>query len=126
MLRSLFVVVLMTVGALFAVQSPYFSLLFYLWIAYFRPQEWVWSGAIQSLNLSFYTGVYLVGITILSLPRLQLSFRTLLLALLFIQATISLLASPHYAFAWMYWQDFAKTLMITYLIVILVTDRHKL
>jgi len=126
MLRSLFVVVLMTVGVVFALQSAYFSLLFYLWIAYFRPQEWVWSGTIQSLNLSLYTGIYLIGITIVSLPRLQLNLRTLLLALVLVQATISLLASPHFDFAWTYWQDFVKTITITYLIVILVTDRHKL
>ena len=34
-------------------QSPFYALLFYLWNAYFRPEEWTYGALIYSLNLSF-------------------------------------------------------------------------
>ena len=29
-------------GTFYALISPFYALLFYLWNAYFRPEEWIW------------------------------------------------------------------------------------
>jgi hypothetical protein len=52
MLRTIFVFIIITVGVFYAAQGPFYALLFYLWNSYFRPEQWVWGGAVSSLNLS--------------------------------------------------------------------------
>ena len=40
MLRMIFVTLIIIAGTFFAIQSPFYGLLFYLWNAYFRPESW--------------------------------------------------------------------------------------
>jgi hypothetical protein len=61
MLRTVFVFIIISVGVFYAAQGPFYALLFYLWNAYFRPEQWVWGGTISSLNLSVTIGIYLVA-----------------------------------------------------------------
>jgi putative inorganic carbon (hco3(-)) transporter len=58
-LRSLFVIVLMTYGISAALFNRFPALLLYVWFALFRPQEWLWVD-ISSLRLSLVLGLLLV------------------------------------------------------------------
>jgi probable O-glycosylation ligase (exosortase A-associated) len=58
-LRSLFVIVLMTLGISAALFNRFPALLLYVWFALFRPQEWLWVD-ITSLRLSLVLGLLLV------------------------------------------------------------------
>jgi putative inorganic carbon (HCO3(-)) transporter len=122
MLRNIFVLAIIAVGTWYAFQGPFYALLFYLWNAYFRPESWVWGSLIGSLNLSFYVGFYLVAISILSMQQFVFNSRVALFALFFLQTLISTWLSQYPTASWFYWWDFAKALMITYLIIVLVTD----
>src|SRR5215469_8931225 len=122
MLRTIFVLLLVAAGTWYAFQGAYYALLFYLWNAYFRPESWVWRPMIGQLNLSFYIGLYLVAITLLSVQQFVFNARVALLILFFAQTLISTLLSEFPQSSWPYWTEFAKALLITYLIVVLVTD----
>jgi hypothetical protein len=71
MLRTIFVFIIITVGVFYAAQGPFYALLFYLWNAYFRPEQWVWGSAVSSLNLSVTIGIYLVATALLSAGPLR-------------------------------------------------------
>jgi probable O-glycosylation ligase (exosortase A-associated) len=123
MLRMIFVLVIMTFGVGASLFSPFYALLFYLWNAYFRPDEWTYGGFITSLNLSWIIGAYLLLATAVSLPRMRVNTRTILLALFFADSLFSAYHSEHLSWSWNAWIDFSKVLVITYLIVLLATDR---
>lgn len=55
MLRTLFVLAILVPGVFAAVASRFLALLVYLWLALFRPQEWLWVD-ITSLRLSLVLG----------------------------------------------------------------------
>src|SRR5262249_62037764 len=105
--------------------SPFYALLFYLWNAYFRPDDWTYGGLIASLNLSLIVGGYLLLATFLSQPRIRISTRVILIALFFADSLLCALDSEHPLWSWNSWVDFSKVLIITYLIIILATDRRR-
>ena len=76
MLRTIFVVLAMTVGWAYALQSTLYAACLYLWIAYFRPESWAWSDIFTSLNLSYAAGAYLVVRTILSGTKFTIDWRS--------------------------------------------------
>lgn len=122
MLRNAFVLAILAIGALYSLQGPYYALLLYLWIAYFRPAEWVWSDFFHRLDISWYVGVYLVLAVAVWRERIRFDGRTALLLLFLGQSLVSVLSSPHSDYAWLYFKDFAKTIVIALLIASLVTD----
>jgi probable O-glycosylation ligase (exosortase A-associated) len=122
MLRLIFVAIIIIVGTYWAFQGAFYALLFYLWNAYFRPEAWVWSPIVSQLNLSFIIGVYLVAVTLLSFQQFVLNTRVILLLLFFAQATLSTILSENPELSWFYWTEFSKALLVSYLIVVLVTD----
>jgi probable O-glycosylation ligase (exosortase A-associated) len=100
-----------------------YGLLFYLWIAYFRPDQWLWDGAfVASLNLSYVAGACASIAALLSRTRWQINLRLLLLALFLVQAFVSTINGAVPDYAWPFWVEFLKTIVIGYLIVVLVTD----
>ncbi len=127
MLRLIFVLTCVIVGAYYALQSPFYALLFYLGNAYFRPEVWVWStSTIVALNLSLITGVYVCLAMILSGSRRAVD-RTFLLVVFFLMHTLaSTLLSEDFDYSWYYWKSFLKTVIILYVMVILVDDIYKL
>src|SRR5690349_10222610 len=126
MLRLIFVFLIIAFGAAASIFSPFYALLFYLWNAYFRPDDWTYGGLIASLNLSFIIGGYLVLATAASLPRLRLSLRIVLLALFFVDTLVSALHSEHYYWSWNAWIEFSKVLIVSYIIVLLTSsDRRR-
>ena len=66
MLRAVFVIVIIVYGLVQSFKSPFNALLFYLWLAYFRPEYWLWSDFVTQLNLSFIVGVFVLIATVMS------------------------------------------------------------
>jgi len=125
MLRSILVIVLITIGGYYALQAPFYALLFYIGNAYFRPEDWVWMDFVSSLRLSLISGVWVVLISLLTRQRFVWNGRIALLWLFLLQTFLSTLASESFSYSWGYWTDFFKTIIITYMIVVLVTDISK-
>jgi len=125
MLRLIFVSIIIVFGVGASLFSPFYALLFYLWNAYFRPDDWTYGGLIASLNLSFVIGGYVVVATILSMPKLRINKRVVLLALFFVDSLVCTIYSEHPAWSWSAWIVFSKVLIITYIIVLLTTDRQR-
>src|SRR5262245_3621544 len=126
MLRAIFVTALILLGIAASLRGPFYALLFYLWLAYFRPEQWLWFDFVTPLNLSFITGVFVLLCTLFAGYRIRFGFAPLLMLLFLAQTLISTAASPEFAYAWPYWQDFAKSVIISVLIVTLVTDERRL
>jgi putative inorganic carbon (HCO3(-)) transporter len=125
MLRTIFVFGIIAVGVFYAAQGPFYALLFYLWNAYFRPEEWVWDPTIRSLSLSFIIGVYLVATSVLSARQFRLNLRTGLILLFFLQTLVSTVTSEHFDLSWSLWVEFSKVMLVSYLIVVLVDDQRR-
>jgi putative inorganic carbon (HCO3(-)) transporter len=127
MLRFLFILTLVAVGACYTLQSPFYALLFYLGNAYFRPEDWVWWGRdlITGLHLSLLSGIYVVSATLVSGQRLAWNSRVALLWLFLLQSFLSTLSSEHFGYCWGYWGEFLKVIVISYLIVIFATNFTK-
>jgi probable O-glycosylation ligase (exosortase A-associated) len=128
-LRTIFVLALASVGFAYVFQGPFYALLFYLWIAYFRPETWVWNGGvIQALNLSYVAGLCTVVLVLFSRERFRGGLRVALLGLFLAQTFASTLFGIHTAYAWPFWIEFLKVVVVTYLIGCLAndTDRFRL
>ncbi|HKV98487.1 MAG TPA: putative O-glycosylation ligase, exosortase A system-associated [Vicinamibacterales bacterium] len=125
MLRAIFIAIIILIGTFYAVISPFYGLLFYLWNAYFRPEEWLFWLDVKSLHLSLIIGWYVVIRSFFSFPNPQISWRTVLLILFLLQAMLGTLTSEHPIVSQVYLPDFIKVIVISYLIVVMVTDRSK-
>ena len=120
MLRTVFVVIVLAIGWGFALQSALYALGLYLWIAYFRPESWAWSDIFTTLNLSYFAGAYLLLRTVLAGTPIRLTTRSSLLFLYLAWALLSTTQGLNYDYSMPYWQEFAKAVIISYLITILV------
>jgi probable O-glycosylation ligase (exosortase A-associated) len=125
MLRNLLVIAILLIGAIQARRGPFFVLLLYVWVAYFRPEDWVWGDFIRSLNLSWVIGWFLVVATIFSGIRPRLTLSVCLIGAFLVHGLVSTLLSAYSDYAWRYWAEFSKVAIITYLIVMLTTDVRK-
>ena len=120
MLRSIFVFGVLAIASIFAVRSALYAAGLYLWIAYFRPESWAWSGTFANLNLSYYAGVFLVICTILQGVSMRPTWRSALLLLFLALTLASTLASSHVNDTWLLWQAFAKTIVVSYLLTVII------
>jgi putative inorganic carbon (HCO3(-)) transporter len=126
MLRTIFVVILILMGAVVSLRGPFYGLLLYLWIAYFRPESWIWSPFLKTIDLSMYVGFYVVLFTLLSRKRLIVDRRIILLGLILLHSLISTLISDYTLFCWPYWIGFAKIILVTYLLTVLTKTKTQL
>ncbi len=125
-LRTAFVLILAAIGFASIFQGAFYALLMYLWVAYFRPEAWVWDATLlKTLNLSYVAGLLAVLMTLFTKERVRPGLRVGLLALMLGQAFISTMFAEHTAWAWFYWLDFLKVVTITALIATLITDAAK-
>jgi probable O-glycosylation ligase (exosortase A-associated) len=122
MLRTLVVLTLVAIGSLYTLRGPFYALLFYIGNAYFRPEQWEWTGEIGSLNLSYVSSAWLLLLTLITRQRFILTSRTGLLLLFLLHTFISAVYSDYSASSWPFWIEFLKIITITYLIVVLTTD----
>jgi probable O-glycosylation ligase (exosortase A-associated) len=126
MLRIIFVSTILIIGVILALQNAFNALLLYLWIGYFRPETWVWTEFFYLVPTSFVVGAYLLFRSAFSGVRFRFDFRAAVLAALLIVSTFSTFTSDHFEFSIAYQRDFAKTLVVSYLISVLTTDLKKL
>jgi probable O-glycosylation ligase (exosortase A-associated) len=126
MLRMAFVFAIVAFGITQAMRGPFYALLFYLWIAYFRPEMWVWSDFVASLNLSLIVGVFVVIRTLFSQEKIRFGVGPCLMFIFLTQSLISTLSSSEFDYAWRYFTEFAKATVICVLIISLVTDERRL
>lgn len=123
MLRTIFVVLLLAFFGSRALRGPFEALLFYLWIAYFRPEQWMWDASlVTALKLSFSVGVYLLIRSLPSLGKAPFDLRAMLLLAFLLLSGLSAWTSEVSAVAWDRWIDFGKTLTVTYLLYILASE----
>lgn len=121
MIRTIIVTAGFLIGWGFALRSALFAACFYLWIAYFRPESWAWSGVFASLPLSFMAGVFLIFRSIFSPARFYIDRRNGLLFLFLAFSLLSSSVAPSAAYSLGFLQDFAKTVVISYLLSVLIT-----
>jgi probable O-glycosylation ligase (exosortase A-associated) len=126
MLRTIFVVLVIAGFLPFALSSPFYALLFYLWTSYFRPEQWVWTDFVSALNLQLILGFWLVLITIASRQRFRFGLGPLLLLLFLLHTWLSAWLSPVPDWAWFRWVEIAKITLIGYFMVVLVTTEKRL
>jgi putative inorganic carbon (hco3(-)) transporter len=126
MLRSILVLSLVVVGAYYALQGPFYALLFYLWYAYFRPEDWVWTDYLKSLPLSFSIGCFVLMATLFSGRKFIPNSRIILIFVFLGHTLLSTLLSEHFEFSWYYWKDFLKSTIITYVMITLIDNFSKL
>ena len=123
MLRTLFVLTIALAGLGYAFQGPFYGLLFYLWVAYFRPEQWVWnSDLIFALNLSLVAGLCVVIGAFAARTRWPANLRVALLGLFLVQTLISVGFAIDAQYAWPFWFEFLKAIIIAYMLVALTTD----
>jgi probable O-glycosylation ligase (exosortase A-associated) len=127
MLRTIFVLGLITIGSFYALQSAFYGLLFYTWVAYFRPESWVWSfDFFQSLNLSLWVGLYLVLRTIGAPGDFKIDLRRGLIWVFLAHVILSVTLSSYVTMTSTFFQDFIKVLFITYLMSALANEPYKI
>ena len=127
MLRTLLFLVAIAIGGYYALQGPFFGLLFYIANAYFRPEEWVWeSEFVRSLNLSLLLGVYVTLVSVFSKEQFFWNGRIALISVFLFHSFLSLLFAEDFTYCLGYWVNFLKSIVIAYLIVVLITDYRRL
>jgi probable O-glycosylation ligase (exosortase A-associated) len=126
MLRLVFASALLLIGAVNALRGPFYALLLYLFIAYFRPDTWIWTRELRSLNVSLIVGVFAVMYTAGSRDRFRLTGPMWLVVLFCLHGFVSTIVSENWAWCIFWWQGFAKAAVITILIMGLVTTRERM
>jgi putative inorganic carbon (HCO3(-)) transporter len=122
MLRTTLVLMCVLTGIYYSLQGPFYALLFYVWNAYFRPEDWVWGELVRSLRLSLLIGTYVVLSTLLSRQRFVWSGRVVLLWSFLGLSILSSLTSEHSDYSWPFALEFLKIIVVTYALIVLTTD----
>lgn len=126
MLRTLFVLCCLGLGLRYSFRGAFYVLLLYLWLAYFRPDQWLWSDFILPLEIPLIVGAWVVIGTALSQEKLHIEAKFWPFILLLLLSLLSTLASPLAAYAWPYWIEFFKIILICGIIVVLVNTEERL
>lgn len=126
MLRTLFISMILVPGILMAFRDRFMALLVYLWVGFFRPQEWVWID-ISALRLSLVLAVVLVLPSLATgvFPNLThpLSIGT---AFFLLSTMVSQIDAVNPAIGWE-WVDFQARLTLVCLIAVtLMTDKKRI
>src|SRR5262245_23784755 len=125
MLRTLFVSAIIGFGAIQCFRGPFYILLFYLWIAYFRPEAWLWFDFLASPTLWLIVGVVVLGSTVFSRHGLRASPGRFFMLGFLAETLLSTLWSGAAGYAWSYWQEFAKSIVLSLLIITLVNTERR-
>jgi putative inorganic carbon (HCO3(-)) transporter len=114
----------MTVGTVAAVSSRFAALLFYLWFAVFRPQEWVWMD-ITSLRLSLVIALMLVVPSVLTGILPNISHLLSIGALCFLgTALLAQVTTFDPGMGW-HWLDFFWRLILVCLLAVTLIDTKR-
>lgn len=126
MLRVGFIFSILFALMAYALRGPVEALVLYLWLAYFRPEYWVWTPFIRTLPLSLLAGLYLLMRVGLSPTRFRFDMRVGLLLSFLVLCIISALQSRYFeVVAAGMLSDVTKTFIVSYMMALLAisTDR---
>jgi len=126
MLRAIFVAIIILIGLRYSFKGPFYILLFYLWIAYFRPDTWLHWNWVTPIWLSFIVGLSLVITTLFSGAKLRGGFGPLLLASFLVVALTSSLLSPAPAVSWLSFWEMVRISLVCYAIIVHVNTEERL
>lgn len=121
MLRSLFVLLIFTLGFAAALRSRYAALLMYLWLALFRPQEWLWID-ITGLRLSLIVGIVLLVPSLMSGLFPDVTHPLSKGMILFLGASLlAQIGAANPDVGW-YWIDFTVRLFLTCMLLVTLVE----
>ena len=120
MLRAIFVIGLSIIGIVASFYGSFNTLMFYFWLAYFRPESWIWYNFLSAFNLSLFCGIFLLISTLFTGVKFRFNLFTGLLFLAAVHSLISALQSNYSSVSLSYWVDFFKVIVISYLITIII------
>lgn len=125
MLRTIAFVVAMLVGFGAGLFSRYAALLFYLWFAIFRPQEWVWID-IEQFRFSLLVGLLLIVPSILTgvIPNVTHPLTLGMIAFL-VTAFIGSMNAVDPPIAWFHLELLARIVVVSLFLVTLVNTRER-
>jgi putative inorganic carbon (hco3(-)) transporter len=126
MFRDLLVLTIILIGFVSCWRGPFYTLLFYLWLAYFRPEQWVWNDWVGAGHFSLIVGTIVVVQTLFSSAKLRANWTTVLLVLFLAQSFLSTAFSWDWDWSWSWWPDFAKVILIGCLIMIHGTTERRI
>jgi probable O-glycosylation ligase (exosortase A-associated) len=126
-MKVVFVYTLIAIGALNSLRGPFYALLFYIWIAYFRPDWQIgYTQLIWRLNLSFIVAMFMIGAIVITRQRLRFGIGPLLIGLFLADSYLTVLTSSNQLYSWVYWRLFAPAVVMSYVMTILVTTEQRL
>ena len=126
MARTIFVFLIIVFGGIASLTSAFYALQFYLWLAYFRPEAWLWDTAIlQVVPLSLVAGIWTLVATAIYGAKPRFDVRAILLIAILAISTLSTFSGQYTTYAFTYWLDFAKIIVMTYILSILVNDEKR-
>jgi putative inorganic carbon (HCO3(-)) transporter len=124
-MRTIFVLIIAAIGGAQALRGPFQALLFYLWIAYFRPDQWVWdSRLLYSLQLSFWAGLYFIVRALPSIGKARFDLRAMTYWAFLILTFLSAWTSDE-PISWIRWEDFGKTTIVGYFLYAVLSQDIK-
>ena len=125
MLRTIAFIVAMLTGFGAALFSRYAALLFYLWFAIFRPQEWVWVD-IEQYRFSLLVGLLLIIPAVLTgvIPNVTHPLTLGMIAFLS-TALVGTLNAVDPPTAWFHLELLARIVIVSLLLVTLVNTRER-
>lgn len=125
MLRSLFGLALIALGFTSALFSRHLALLTYVWLALFRPMQWVWWD-LSALRLSLVSGLLLAVPSLATgqWPNLThpLNLASMFFALTVLGAQVTSYVSPDWAMV----DQFFRLLFVCFLAVTLLNSRQRI
>ncbi len=125
MLRIAFIVSLLLGFSAWALRGPLEALMLYLWLAYFRPESWVWTPFFRTVPLSFVAGGYLLLRVLFSSARFRFDMRAGLMTLFLVLALASGLNSTFVDRSTSMFMDVSKAFLISYLLAVLTDTPGK-
>jgi len=115
----------MIIGGIASLYGTFYALNFYLWLAYFRPESWVWMDFFKGQRLSLFVGVFTLLSTFVTGKKIKFTPFSCLLIVILIHSLISTLVSNYTTACWPYWIDFFKIILIAFLIPIIVSSEKE-
>jgi putative inorganic carbon (HCO3(-)) transporter len=126
MLRLLLVGGILSVGLVASLWSRFAALLTYVWFAVFRPQEWLWTSAVEQLRLSLVVAVLLVVPSLLTgvFPNVTHPLSLLTLAFLGVVG-IAQSTTVWHAWSWPWVDAFMRLVLVVLLAITIVNTRRR-
>lgn len=124
-MRNIFVLLILLVGGTASLAKPLYAAMFYIWLAYFRPESWLYEDWVSGLNLSYIAGIWILIYAPFVNERLRLNRGIFALALLLLHTWLSVLLSDHNTYCSIWWTAFFKQIVITYAIIHIIRDERQ-